>query len=111
LILYIITKTDKRKMNMTRERLLNELEDINMKQDLKELRTVTITLSQTAETKEQMLEVKNKLDDIVQKNRQEGQEIRQRLEMLNKETDEFLAKLEQEQEGMFTRIYKYIFNK
>jgi len=98
-------------MNMTRERLLNELEDINMKQDLKELRTVTITLSQTAETKEQMLEVKNKLDDIVQKNRQEGQEIRQRLEMLNKETDEFLAKLEQEQEGMFTRIYKYIFNK
>lgn len=111
MILYIITKTDKRKMNMTRERLLNELEDINMKQDLKELRTVTITLSQTAETKEQMLEVKNKLDDIVQKNRQEGQEIRQRLEMLNKETDEFLAKLEQEQEGMFTRIYKYIFNK
>lgn len=98
-------------MNMTREILLNELEDINTKQDFKELRTVTITLSQTAETKKQMLEVKNKLDDIVQKNRQEGQEIRQRLEMLNKETDEFLAKLEQEQkqEGMFTRIYKYIF--
>lgn len=75
MLLYIITKTDKRKMNMTRERLLNELEDINTKQDLKELRTVTITLSQTAETKEQMLEVKNKLDDIVQKIDKRGKKL------------------------------------